>query len=195
MLRKLLAVVSVFVATPKLGAILASIVVSSYAVFGHDAWAPEPAQLQAPLSGGNGTTGDARLVNTGGPTTVVKWPGSWAWMAGGPEDSGRPCSPVALPEGTITDWFIERRGNYARCIWWPTDGARLDADLAGTRSTAPAKTLSAEPTTVEVVQFPATWTYDTTLAAETYCASWPAPAGTAVGTIIVRSGNYAKCSY
>ncbi len=178
------------VATLKRGAILASIVVSSYADFGHDAWAPEPARLTNGLGGTTGATAAAYFVNTGEPTTVLKWPGSWT--AGSPE-AGRHCSTTDLAAGAQTDWVIERQGNYARCTTWITEGARLTANLSGTGSTVSATTfVSGEATTV--VQFPGTWTYNTTLAAETYCTTVAAPAGSAVGMIIVRSGNYAKCS-
>ena len=65
--------------------------------------------------------------------------------------------------------------------------------LSGNGSIAPATNLATgEETTV--VQFPSTWTYNTTLAAERYCATLPLSAGTKVGMIIVRWGNYAKCS-
>ena len=178
------------VATLKLGAILASTVVSSYAVFGHDAWAPEPAALTQGLGNSIGATAAAVFVNTLEPTTVLKWPGTWT---AGPHEAGTPCSTVSIPAGTITGQFIQRHGSYIKCITWVTEGARLTADLSGTGSPAPATTLSTEEA-ITVVQFPMTWTYDTTLAAETYCTTWPAPAGTAVGTIIVRSGDYAKCS-
>jgi hypothetical protein len=177
--------------TLKLGAILASTVISSYAVFGHDAWAPEPAQVTVPLTGNTGTSAAAYYVNSLESTRVVLFPGSWmaSTLA-----SGTPCSTTSLPAGMTTNRVIERHGNYARCTTWPTEGARLTAALSGTGATAEATTLvTAE--TVTVVQFPATWTYDTTLEANTYCTSWAAPAGTAVGTIIVRSGDYAKCSY
>lgn len=179
-------------ATLKLGAILASAVVSSYAVFGHDAWAPEPAQLTASLNGSSGATAAAYYVNTSAPTTVVKWPGTWT--SGSPA-AGTPCSTTALAAGVETDWVIERMGNYARCTTWITEGARLDADLSGTGSRVPATSLvTGVPTTV--VQFPTTWTYDydRTVTAETYCTPHAAPAESAVGMIIVRAGNYAKCS-
>jgi hypothetical protein len=177
--------------TLKLGAILASTVVSSYALFGHDAWAPEPARLDGYLSGGTGVSAAAYYVNTLEQTTVLKWPGSWT---AGSAQSGTPCSTYSLSPGATATQVIERHGNYARCTTWPTEGARLTEALGATGSTAPATTL-VEGAEVTVVQFPATWTSDTTLEAGTYCTSWAAPAGTAVGTIIVRSGDYAKCSY
>jgi hypothetical protein len=180
------------VATLKLGAILASIVVSSYAFFGHDAWAPEPARLTQPLSGSNGASAAAYYDNTLGFTTVVKWPTSWT---PGPPEAGSPCSTVNLPYGYVTTSVIERTAGYARCTQWTwiTPGARLTSALSGIGSIAPATDLATgEETTV--VQFPQTWTYDTTLAAETYCTTFPGSAGNVVGMIIVRWGNYAKCS-
>jgi hypothetical protein len=178
------------VATRKLGAILASIVVSSYAVFGHDAWAPEPALLATPLGATAGATAAAVGVITSAPTTVVKWPGTWT--AGSPE-AGKPCSTTALGPWTETTWVIERQGNYARCTMWITEGAKLDAGLSGTTGgTVPATTLVTNQATF-VVQFPATWTHDTTVVAETYCSPWSSPAGSAVGAFIVRAGEFAKC--
>ena len=179
------------VAVLKRAAVLASFVVSSYAVFGHDAWAPEPARLDAGLWGLAGTTTPATYVNSYEPTAVVKWPSTWT---AGSVASGTPCSTYDLIAGQETLRVIERYGPYARCPTWVTEGVRLAAALSGNGSTADALTLSTGEATT-VVQFPATWTPNTTLAADTYCSSWPAPAGTAVGTVIVRSGNYAKCSY
>lgn len=177
--------------TLKLGAMLASAVVSSFAVFGHDAWAPEPARLDSDLWGGTGSAAAAYYVDSAEPTTVRKWPSSWT---AGSLQSGTPCSTYSLAAGAVATQVIERYGNYARCTTWPREGARLAAALSTTGSTADATTLTTQQA-VTVVQFPATWTSDTTLEAGTYCTSWAAPAGTAVGTIIVRSGDYAKCSY
>jgi hypothetical protein len=178
------------VATLKRGIVLASAVVSSYAVFGQDAWAPQPAYVAQNLDQYN-TTAAAYHYPSGQPTTVRRWPSGWTL---GALESGTPCSPVDIPAGTLVYWVIERYGNYSRCTSWPTEGARLTAGLSGTGSAAPATTL-VEADARDVVQFPANWTYNTTLAAGTYCAPWSAPAGTAVGTVIVRSGDYAKCSY
>jgi hypothetical protein len=178
-------------ATLKRGAILASIVVSSYALFGHDAWAPQPVVIASPLNSST-TTAAATYINTSEPTTALRWPASWT--LGSQHQTGRPCSPADIPANTITWHVIERNGNYARCTTWFADGARLTAGLSGTGSTADATTLSTGEATT-VVQFPAAWTYDTTLAAETYCATYAAPAGTAVGAFIIRFGDYAKCGY
>jgi hypothetical protein len=98
----------------------------------------------------------------------------------------------------IADHVIYRYGNYRKCMtMWVNPGAQLTADLSGIGIPAPAKIFSGTHKGEDtfVVQFPATWTYDTTLAAETYCATWPAVASEAVGSIIVRNGDYAKCSY
>jgi hypothetical protein len=181
------------VATLKRGIVLASAVVSSYAVFGQDAWAPEPAYVAQNLNSGT-TTVTGYYTPSGQSTTVVKWPAGWT--VGSPE-AGKPCSAVDIPEGTVTTSTIERYGNYARCTTWTsiTPGARLEAALSGTGTTAPATTLTEPPLNIAVVQFPAAWTYDTTVAAETYCATFPASAGTIVGMTIVRAGNYAKCTY
>ena len=176
------------VATLKLGVILASAVVSSYAVFGHDAWAPEPMMLTSGLGAGTGATAAAVGVITSEPSTVVKWPGTWT--SGSPE-AGKPCSTTALGPWTETAWVIERQGNYARCTMWITEGAKLDADLS-TGGTVTATTLVTNQATI-VVQFPTTWTHDTTVVAETYCSPWSSPAGSAVGAFIVRAGEFAKC--
>ena len=59
-------------ATRKLGAILASMVVSSFAVFGHDAWAPEPAQISGALGASTGATAAAAYVNTLEPLRATR---------------------------------------------------------------------------------------------------------------------------
>jgi hypothetical protein len=182
------------VPTLKLAAVLASTVVSSYAVFGHDAWAPEPARLSQNLSGSTGATAAAVYVNTGEPTTVFSRPSTWT--AAGPwVEAGRPCATGSLPEGWETTSVIERTGNYVRCApWtWITPGVRLNEALSGIESTASGTDLATEEATT-VVQFPGTWTYNTTLAVETYCATLPLSAGNLIGSVIVRFGDYAKCS-
>lgn len=180
-------------ATLKRGVILASIVVSSYAVFGHDAWAPEPARLSQSLTGSTGATAAAIYVNTSEPTTVLRLPGTWI---SGLYESGRACSPYPVSADTITDMVVERQGSMARCFTWFAEGARLEADLTAIGSTAPAVTLSTGVATT-VVRFPTAWTYDPdhTVVAETYCNPWATTAGTAVGTFIIRFGDYARCSY
>lgn len=181
------------IATLKRGAVVVSLVVSSYAVFGHDAWAPEPMMLTQSLGSTNGASAAGYYVNSGGAATVLKWPGSWT---AGSLVSGTPCSTTALPAGVEAHQVIERQGNYARCTTWFAEGARLEEALSGTDTPATARTLDGD-LEVEVVLFPATWTYDpdVTVTAETYCSPWAAPAGTAVGTFIVRFGDHAKCSY
>jgi hypothetical protein len=180
------------VAPLKLAAILASTVVSSYAVFGHDAWAPEPARLSQDLSASTGATAAAIYVDTGAPTTVRRW---WAtWTGAGPYvEAGMPCSIGYLPEGEVTTSVFERRGSLVKCTaWtWVTPGVRLNETMSG--STASGTDL-ATGEAVTVVQFPSTWTYDTTLAAETYCTYSMASVGNHVGSVIVRFGDYAKCS-
>jgi hypothetical protein len=173
----------------KRGAVLASILVSSYALFGQDAWAPEPLMLTNDLGATHGASAAGYYIHTNEPASALRWPGSWT--SGSPE-AGRPCSTSALPAYAQTSLVIERMGNYARCTMWITEGARLDTALTGVGSTAQATTLVSGVGTA-VVQFPTTWTHDLTVAAETYCTPWAAPAGSAVGMIIARVGEYAKC--
>jgi hypothetical protein len=122
-------------------------------------------------------------------TEIVKWPETWT---AGSVVAGKPCSTNDLGPGMETVSVIEREGNYARCATWISEGARLNEALSGTGSIAAATTLVTGAQR-DVVQFPASWTYDTTLAAETYCVTWAAPAGSVVGRMIVRFGHYAKC--
>jgi hypothetical protein len=179
------------VASVKLGAILASLAVSSFAVFGQDAWAPEPVTLTEGLPGSTGATAAAFYSNTHEPTTVLRWPGSWT---AGSAVAGRPCSTTTLAPWTETVSVIERQGSYAKCTLWITPGARLTAALSGTGSFASATIFSGEAAgqATTVVRFPASWTYNTTLAAETYFTTWQAPAGAVVGMTIVRAGDFAK---
>jgi hypothetical protein len=76
--------------------------------------APEPAQLtEAGLGGNNGAYATGRLVGSGLPTDVVKWPSSYT---PGTVPADTPCSPVALPAGAITGRVIVATGNYRKCV-------------------------------------------------------------------------------
>ncbi len=75
--------------------------------------APEPAHLTAPLSNSNGAAASAVYSNSNSPTTVVRWPSSWAFNT--TLKAGTPCSTVALSAGMITTQVIHAQGNYRKC--------------------------------------------------------------------------------
>jgi len=202
--------------TSKLAATVISASLSLIAFFGHDAWAPEPARLSSTLwlssnsytasAVGTEVGGEWAGAYTGAGVRVYYLESTWKYLPKGP-GGGTPCvgtqtlytvasssdGQYYLEAGTLANTFVERRGNYARCIPWVTEGAVLADPLKGPGSSASAtEVLSGQSTTV--VQFSGSWTYNTTLEAETYWATGAAPAGETVGSIIVRSGDYAKCS-
>jgi hypothetical protein len=76
------------------------------------ALAPEPAFLTAPLDSTN-MTAAAYYVNTGVPTSVVKWSSSYN---PGTVPAGTPCSPFDLAPGTQTAKVIVATGNYRKCM-------------------------------------------------------------------------------
>jgi hypothetical protein len=75
--------------------------------------APEPVVTTQPLSGTNGATADAVYLNSGTPTTVLKWvnTGVYApWLA-----PGTPCTITALPVDGTAYYVILASGPIRKC--------------------------------------------------------------------------------
>jgi hypothetical protein len=75
--------------------------------------APEPVVTTQPLSGTNGATGDAVYLNSGTPTSVLKWYTNYIYAPG--LAAGTPCSQTALPVDAVATKVIIASGNYRRC--------------------------------------------------------------------------------
>jgi hypothetical protein len=75
--------------------------------------APEPVVTTQPLSGYNGATGDAVYLNSGTPTTVLKWYTNYIYAPS--LAAGTPCSQTALPVDAVATKVIIAAGNYRRC--------------------------------------------------------------------------------
>jgi hypothetical protein len=77
---------------------------------------PEPANLTQPLTGSNGASAAAVYVNSGGPTSVVKWSPTFVQTAN-PPAAGTPCSTGNLDTNGQTLKLIQAgSGNFRKCI-------------------------------------------------------------------------------
>lgn len=75
---------------------------------------PEPADLQADLTGGAGSSASAIFVNTGEETTVRKWYSGWT--ASPSLAVGTPCSTTTMYAGETSYKEIVGLGNYRKCL-------------------------------------------------------------------------------
>jgi hypothetical protein len=74
---------------------------------------PEPARIAWGLNGGT-TTAAATYINSGAPTSAVRWPAGWTYntsLAG-----GTACAALDVPAQTVLYSAIQASGNYRRCL-------------------------------------------------------------------------------
>jgi hypothetical protein len=78
-------------------------------------WHPEPVQVPSGLSGPTNTQTTGIGVNTGAAySKVVRFPQGWTLSTA--HAAGTPCSPLDIPAGLYANYFINRSGNYSRCL-------------------------------------------------------------------------------
>lgn len=130
--------------------------------------APEPADLVAPLGSATGATAPAVTFPKPFVSSVPLWPA--AWTPGGEHLlAGTPCSPWGIPAGGRTTRRIEARGRLRRCVDFdttkppPANAVRPLPAMPVATGTGTAESLDAVAVTgaaiVEVVSWPASWTY------------------------------------
>lgn len=180
-----------------LSVLVMAVAVGILAIFGGEVAAPEPARLNATVPQSTSSTASATYTNSYRDTIAIQWPGSWTR---GTVPPGLPCATTAMLAGTTLDFVILANGNYRKCggssqgsspvpITRP-EAAKLETSFASGNPARAVWTKSAVQTYAYLL--PTSW-IRSNAPPGLPCATFLAPTGAVLTSIVIAAGNYRKC--